>query len=839
MALFEGEPLVDVTTPDGRTIKLPRSLVPASLLPSQDVAPPPIAAAIPGGPGAPAPAPEIAAANGLPPPSVTNGALPTDASQTATPPVGARPDYVAGTAPDLTKPGALAASNKAFAKQQAAQDAAANSPDGQMKAAAGDIKQAYADEGKAAVQSGDIDAAGQLLVADAYKTRNHDLDKLFLQRQQQAQADLAEQNTKAAELETMRKKIANVKVDRSADHPILAAIGMAMAGLGSAMQHRYDGQTPDGVQTALKLMFESIDRKVAAQMADIDQKKQVLGLTKDELQNLKEKASSRLALNNLLISAESDRAARSIEEIAARTSSDKAKATAQTLAAQIRQKGAEKSADALQAQLMYDQRDKFQRQDIGYKYSALHEQGREADNELQVKREGIAADLEKALAAEHARGDAESMKQLFELQKDNETRGIGNVATGEPLLMKAGVDQMKKADAYEAEAKSLEASGALNQAQATRVQQLRDAAQQLRGEARIKYTFRERDPVQAGKVADQYNAGQQIVSLVDDIKNMYDDTGRSWVSTDEKRAAIQAKVTELTMQLKTAWQLGVLSKQDINTINTATGGDPTNGWNSGNVAHAFGLDLGEDPKAFKGRLDSLATGVIKTVHGKLRTDKYDGGEEDLFHRTTAPEASPVRKAISAIEQDKTPLERANDAEDAGSGVIKGSLHRSAYALGPVIGRAPTTPEGEASRAENSGSLKRPGLSNKQAAGVDEVLNQYQSGDKRAGDLIVQQAINTRPALSIALMHTLRDSAPELYKQARQGVAPEVAKQLDYEEKTTVGVSLTPTSMLVQQVLDNPNDKQASEELVRRATTGKDKEAQKSLTDIILKKNGRN
>ena len=37
MALFQGEEMVDVTTPDGRTLTLPRSLVPQSMMPQQQL----------------------------------------------------------------------------------------------------------------------------------------------------------------------------------------------------------------------------------------------------------------------------------------------------------------------------------------------------------------------------------------------------------------------------------------------------------------------------------------------------------------------------------------------------------------------------------------------------------------------------------------------------------------------------------------------------------------------------------------------------------------------------------------------------------------------------------
>jgi hypothetical protein len=531
------------------------------------------------------------------------------------------------------------------------------------------------------------------------------------------------------------------------------------------------------------------------------------------------------------MSGASEKAARQVEEAVARSSSPTIKAKGAQMAAQLRARSAALSFEAAQAQQTFNQKERFQKQDIGYKYSALAQQGREHNDEMQIKREEIAAELEKALAAERASGGAAQMKQMYELQKDNETRGIYNVADGEPLLKAQGTAMFNEAAKLDDEANRLEVAAGtagrqLTPMERTRVDALKEKAGTLRGQARLQYTYRGRDPVQAGKLSDEYAEGQSVASLVDDIKNIYDDSGRRFLSTNDKQAAVQAKATELAMKLKTAWQLGVLSKNDQKLIEQATGGDPTKGWEPGVVLHALGLDLGQDPEAFKARLDTLSQDTEQSTFNKMRVDGFDGDREGLFHHKTAPENSPDRAAVKALNKDQTPgeLEKANREGAKG---ITGAVRTGVQAI--FYG---TTPNKEADAAIESTSLKFPGLNEDQAKAAGVLFDNYKAGDKRAGQLLVEQAKTDRPDLSLSMMKALRDNAPDLYAQARKGLTNQaVIKQLDYEDQNALAVNQTTTADLAQQ-LKLADDPSAKRELVRRATSG-DKEAQKYILDHIM------
>ena len=167
MAIFQGEELVDVQTPDGRTLKLPRSLVPASMLPQQ--AP---AQAIGAAPGVPNAAPqgftdETAYNAGPPmPESVTGGALPTEDVQQLPNVQPAPPqDYNLGTVDTKKLEGQRKQQVAQQAKAAKAQAAYASSPQGQQAQASGQVQGALGEEKQAQAQAADVDAAASDLMA--------------------------------------------------------------------------------------------------------------------------------------------------------------------------------------------------------------------------------------------------------------------------------------------------------------------------------------------------------------------------------------------------------------------------------------------------------------------------------------------------------------------------------------------------------------------------------------------------------------------------------------------------------------------------------------------------
>lgn len=747
MALFEGEDLVDVTV-DGRTVKLPASVAGAMQLPQ-----PPAQQVAPGGP-APAELPGFQPTGAQTPPPDQKPAPQGGSSDYPSyqPTIGATPSYAQETPPTAPPQPDF----QVAAPQPAAKQAAPKPPTTQQKldGAIDTQQQQIEKQAQAGIDASNIEAAGHAMIGDAYARRNAEIDKLMAKRAEDANADQAATDAKMSEYTTLKDKIANTKVDREVHHPVLAAISLALGAIGQAMMG-------SDKNAALDVLWKTIDRRVEGQMSDIEKMKSIAGMTKEEVASLREKASNRLAMHNMLIAGESDRAAKQVEEMVARTQSETVRANGTALAAQLRERGAVAVQNAAQAQLQHDQRERFQKQDMGYKYASLKQNQNQFDADMQFKREKEYLDFNRALAAERAKGGEASAKAMMEMQKDNETRGIRNILNATPLLTPKGRAMLAEADKLSAEAAGLKVAGAVSPQAATRAQMLEDKASALRGEANVKEVLRHRDPTQAGRLTDLYTNTQSMTNLVDEIKGLYDKDGRAYIRTGPGQAALQEKQTALLMAMKNAWQLGVLSKQDTALLNQATGGDATKAWEWGNISHVLGLDMGTDPEAFKARLDSIiSTAQEKTVLD-LNGIGYGGKKDVLFVRKYDPklEDDPSVKATGEALADATPGERA--ADERSKGPARKALDRVFY-------RAGTSNEEAAQAAENSGSPRYLGLSTKQGDRFETLVRTYKTGDAkakaRAEQGLTEMVTTNREDLTLATMNNLREHAPDLYQK---------------------------------------------------------------------------
>lgn len=885
MPIFQGDELVDVPMPSGQTLKLPRSAVPSSALQTlpdrEQVAPgtnldsvlasggdPSAAQPMPFRTPAPAGAdinsmlnavPENIAqpmginvdANGvLQPPTMTPAPmpqreLPTISGATAERQMRARANAEA----------AQAKKDKRAAAKQAAYNA---SPAGKQEAVNNATQAGYNQEGIDTTTAADTEAAGQDIIGQAYAERNAQLDKYYNDRAAAAQQDYDAEQAKLGEVTAMRKKIENTKIDHSADHPILAALGLALAGLGSAMKKQ-------DTNPALDVFWKAIDRKVNAQMQDLELLKNQYNMSKDELQLFKDKSKNHLELYNTLIAGEADKAAKHVEAIGAQLQGDQTRARAKILADQIRERGNAAAQDAVRWGLDYDQKAKQHADQMSLGWFNAKEGQRHAMSMEDITREGNYLDYQKALANIRATGDQARYKAALEAQSENEKRGIGNATTGQSLLTKQGYDMMKQAEAYEAKAKEIESAGGspfdvngmINKAtgqNAQLAQQYRDAAATLRGQAKLENTFRINDPVQAGKFSDDLAAGQRVTSLVDDIGNLFSAAGggKKLLLTDANRAEVQAKSTELAMALKNAWQLGVLSKQDMNTLSQATGGTDPEKVDASQIANWISGGLaGTDPKAFKSRLDALSKDTQTGLVERLHTHQWDVTDPEqinnLFHRTTLPQETPESKALTALAKGQSPVDAENAAAPTGAGKVRdeafsGAANLATLGIPKALGFG-ARPQYEVNQeaAANSGSVTRPGLSNDQAAAYETLLKSYKQnpavGDQLAAQ--VAQLAPTNPGTAIALLGNMKTDMPQAYAKARAMLPDgDVKSTTDMMDQQRLAVSEIPTSMLVPQVMsagkgpDGMRDKEGAAELVRRATSGKDPEAKRALQQMI-------
>ncbi len=770
MAIFQGEEMVPVTTPDGRTITVPRSL--SGMAPQN--APTPMQ--IPGvaAPMAPAPIDES-----LLPAPVPQQALPEAIVEEGD------PDVVPVT---MMQPEVVTANPQRVQKARKQQAAQAASPQGQLSAADKQRANAAQAQVDAITSMADIDAATNDLTHAALVQRNADILKAENDRNVEMAARLQEQEKKMNEVIGLRKKIEGTKIDRTADHPILAGVFAALAGLGSAMK----GEKVD----TLDILYKAIDRKVAGQQADLDNMGKVYGMTQDEIAMLKEKSKNRLEFHNTMIAGEIGKAIRTVEEMTARSASERTRANGQATIAELKARQAAVTMEATHWGLEYNQRDKHQQAQLGLGYAGLKQADRHFDSTMQDRREERAKDMAIALANTKATGSVEEYKMQLEAAKDARQFGVRGM-DAEFYLTPQGKQRKAEADKLEADAAAMESNPDVmaRSIASDKIKMMRQSAARIRDELTTGvHAIKAHNETEAVAISNQLSSGQSVVQLLDEVKAIYDEVGRSGLSRDAQAMELKAKFNLLLPGLKDAWQLGAWDKGADGLASKIIGQDPSSEWNAGVIGAAMSKKMIEDPEGFKKGLDAVAKDLENKVKNKLVSvgTKF-GKDEVVLQRAAAPDV--VSDSATALSTARSGTELSKNAEQVGT------AGRAARAVG-----YPFSPN-HAEEAAGAQSVRYPGLSRDQEAPFEERLQAYtRRGDRVAGDELVravkEAAESGRPDQAIPLLHNLRDHAPKLYAAARSTLprGSEADTQMKYEEDHQVAPAVTPPAILFQQVV---------------------------------------
>jgi len=775
MALFPGEDLVETTTPDGRTIRVPSSLAAA-----MGVQPPPQAI------GQTAPGPSfgevVAPAQPVPDPGMGGGAPmgQLDQPPPITLPSQQAPEY---TPPPVTPPPAEIAIPQSIAQSPASRAAAglkppqnappSPSPDDQLRGLSyGGIAQEQiaglersAEAGRAAAAA---EAAQQEAFGQAYAQHEERTDKLFAAREKQAQEIQANLNRRTAEVETAITKLSNAKIDRGSDHPIINAIGIALAGLGQAL----DGQT--GPNPAMVAMYAAIDRKVAGQMQDLDRQGKVIGLRKEQIETLRQQGADRIATTNMALAAENERAANHVKTLTARTSSPILKARGEQIYTDLMNRSTEfksaavdkiHAADQQKAALAQQERESQRQAGLGY--ANLAQRKFEFGQDLSFKREQLAAEQARALAAARAKGGEAGAKELAELQKENDTRGVSfGGKDSAPVLQPKGQAMLKEAAGLEEEAKKIKTSmGPLTPAQDARVKMLEDKAAEIRGDATIRYQFRARDTAEAKAVSKTLSDTQTALTTIDEIKQLREANGPKWISSSDGEKYMRTKGGLLALTIKERYKLGTLDNGSVAYLDKLTGGDPTK-VTVGDITSLFGSEGG--PAA---NLDAIASSLETAAKNEIAAIP---NAPDVTFQRYKPE-DPAIKAINdadvAARQDKSTVRQADQSGGGALTVAQNIFY-------PF--QAARSEDDRQSRIENeaSGKSQRPGLTEKQDKAVGQLLDAYKGGGKgkdAAEQRLLALATAADESLSTAAVGTLRRESPKLYRQAL-ALLPDERKQ---------------------------------------------------------------
>jgi hypothetical protein len=288
-------------------------------------------------------------ANSQTAPANANGAGPPPASMgvadpfgdSAAPPsfslpgLGPLPPELAGkfAAPPPPDEAPIKVDAKTLAKQQAAATKQQSGADAALRARAADPfaraadmqQQGLAKRQEAAAVQADAEMKEGDAEAKAYADANVEADKQRAAAEAQAKQDAADQQRLRGDLDQAQKAYADSKVDpnrfwhdKSTGQKILAGIGIALSGLGAAMNH-------EGVNPALQLILDAVKQDVSLQMADREHLGTVAGMKGSALDRMVALTRDHAAASQAAIAGALGRVDGQIKQIAAQTKSDTAK----------------------------------------------------------------------------------------------------------------------------------------------------------------------------------------------------------------------------------------------------------------------------------------------------------------------------------------------------------------------------------------------------------------------------------------------------------------------------------------------------------------------------------
>lgn len=720
MTLFSGQ-LGQYTTPGGQQITVPSGLAqafpglqpfaPPPIVAPPPLAPPPTAPVLP-----PQPAPPDASATPVTKPSqvepagpgaqrgpVTTPAQETDAGPPNTP--------APMTNDKLAKIGTAGAYNEQIKAEQA------------QRAATQRQGEALANQATA--------VGDEMARADAHA------QQLLEERARAAEENRAALQAKTEEYQRNAKAVADTKIDRSVDHPVLAALSSALLGIGQAMA----GQPID----AMGAVYKAIDRKVAAQMQDLDKRRGDLALQRDALGMQREAGRDRLAEMDTLRLGYIEQAKRQIETIKQQTTSDVVRANSDLALANLDQKSAETLGSAVsreqqrrEAEAARKQHMLMHQQSLGVQIRGQNLQQREADlnraERAQEKLDAIATQI--ALA---------NSKDAEKKAKEVKEQGIFDPKTAEPLLTPEGEKKMADADKAEALARK-----ATDSAQAAK---LNDHAALLRQSARLNDVVTARDAKDREKVQAGLETTQNLTMLADRAQKKLEAGPDAWDREDW--ASLKADL--FTAKARYVATLGErVSVKALEAFDSVLSIDPDDAWWSRSV------DKGKAIAALKSiKQDAAINGDIVLKGAGIKSQWRPGIDESevKFGGKTAAEVGA----------------------DARPGGFRGDIEEQ---LGRAGARTNMDEAQEAALARTNakGQVNSYGLDPADNEKLRALVDQAgAAGHARYNDIastLAAPLTSDRPGLATAVARLVRDSDPKLYADVLSKLDPARAKELD-------------------------------------------------------------
>lgn len=645
--------------------------------------------------------------------------------------------------------------------------------------------------------------------------RNAKVDEILAERQKAAQERM--QRIEAATLDADRatKAYADHKVSREIAHPVLAFAAVMLSAVGDSLNGKHGGEN-----AAFNALMNQLDKNVQLQMDERAKLKDVAGAKRQAIDAARVAGDDKIAMYNLAMAGEIERAARQFERIGMETKSDQVRANAVTAIGVLREKQAGYVGQAVDRAVTLDEQRK-QREEQIRQAKAGEAQGwariRQADRHhkdlLVEKAKDREADIAKAITA----ASGTKAKTLSEAAEKARALGLINPVTGEPLLRADGDKAMKEAATLEKQAEQLRANG--SDAARQQADVLSKKATELRAEAQTIGAATGRRPEHAEAVQKMLSDTQTALGMIDEIKKDARLAGKKVLNANEIQSRLGANLEILSLTLKERYRLGALDDGTTAKLNAITGGDPSKLTTAG-VMGAMGIGSASAEQTAV-RLEAVAKSLEAASYNDLRGVGVQGFRFKRDNETDRPEF----KAASALLDEKTPQELAAGEGRGAAGKVlldaPADAGRAAYsAIVGGVGGTFESSEGERRRMaeEGAASKKYPGLASSQDKAMDTLLAQARgrgvAADRAKAKLvqIATENATSRPSLSNAVLGALESSAPEVYRQAVAAL-PEEQRQ-DREALAKVGREGAPLDQIESRALGG--DTAAAQELMRRA-----------------------
>lgn len=608
-------------------------------------------------------------------------------------------------------------------------------------------QQGLGEEHSAVQKQGEALANQATAVGNTMAAANDYADKLLQQRQQTAEENARALQAKQDEYLRNAKAVADTRIDRSMDHPVLTALSAALIGLGQTLNR-------DPIN-AMKPVYDALERKAAGQMADLDQRRQALGVQREAIGMQAQMGKDRLEQMDTFRLGAIESAKRRIEQIKQQTTSDIVRANSDIALGQLTQKQGQILGGAVQREQQRREAEAARAQTLQMHRESLGMQYRIHSETIAAQREEKAAALAERLLE---KGDATAAAKAKLLGE----QAIVDPSTGEYMLTPAGQAKMQQADAYEAQARK-----ATDPAQA---QKLTTAAQQLRDSAQVNdaaTALNKKGAEEAQKIA---GVAQNMANNVDAARRMLQAGPEAW----NRDQWAQIKVALQGVKVNYAQQMGErMSPKALDAIDEVLSVDPESIWSRtadrGKALAALGTietqinqsaDVAIKGAGVRSGWTPAKRGAALDIGGKTAAEVAADAEPGVLKQYLR---DPLVHPIDTARGLNTPEALKADAYEAASARTNAKGQASSYGLDPK--------DDDQVRA----LIRRAASAGKAEYG--RILDELSAPITRVSKDLPDDAA-ARPSLAVGIASLIRDEDPKLYGDIIAKLPPLKAKAIE-------------------------------------------------------------